>query len=41
MATVVCAELKSHDLGDLWQVECSEGGQWELIDYDREKVKAG
>ncbi len=41
MATVVCAALKDHNLGDLWQVECSEGGQWELIDYDRAKANAG
>jgi probable phosphoglycerate mutase len=35
MASVVCSELKNNEIGNLWLAECSEGGQWEVIDYDR------
>jgi broad specificity phosphatase PhoE len=41
MASVVCSVLKDDVLGNLWQAECSEGGQWELIDYDQARTKAG
>ena len=33
IASVVYSELTDSDLGDLWKAECSEGGQWQLIDY--------
>ena len=41
MASVVCSVLKNDVLGNLWHAECSEGGQWELIDFDQVRTKAG
>lgn len=33
IASVVRSELTNCALGNLWKAECSEGGQWQLIEY--------